>query len=232
MEILLARMMSAKNSSSSGIAPPQAALRYGSRRNRHFGEASRCAGNRDRRKRYQASGYTSWIPVPPERTTTMNRERVAAAYDAHYDVMRYIAAQRFRVPLADVRPLIHDVFVAYIRHEATIAADRAWLVKATTNACLNYWRDRKCGEPLPEIEDARELADVSARIDLLRLLARVPKRCQAVLWLRYVDGLSPEEIAQSCATKTSSGSYGRLLVHRCLRAVRDALAHPTHRGSP
>lgn len=155
----------------------------------------------------------------------MTRERVAAAYDAHYEVMRYIAAQRFRVPAADVRPLIHDVFVAFIRHNAAIGDERAWLIKAVTNACLNYWRDRKLTEPLAEIVDARELAaDISARIDLFKLLGRIPKRCRTVLWLRYVDGLSAEEIAHRCASSTSSDGYGRLLVHRCLRAVREALA--------
>lgn len=159
----------------------------------------------------------------------MKRDRVAAAYDAHYDVMRYIAAQRFRVPIADVRPLIHDVFVSYIRHEAVIAEDRAWLIKATTNACMNYWRDRKCTEPLPDMEDTRELAEVSARIDLLRLLERIPERCRDVLWQRYVEGLSAEEIARACTTKASSGGYGRLLVHRCLRAVREALADTSPR---
>lgn len=155
----------------------------------------------------------------------MIRERVAAAYDSHYDVMRYIAGQRFRVPAADIRPLIHDVFVAFMRHHAAIGDDRAWLVRAVTNACMNYWRDRKPTEALPDLTDTRELAaDVSTRVDLLRLLARIPKRCRTVLWMRYVDGLSAEEIARNCSSPASSSGYGRLLVHRCLRAVRQVLA--------
>lgn len=157
------------------------------------------------------------------------RDRVAAAYDAHYDVMRYIAAQRFRVPPSDIRPLIHDVFVRFIHHNPTIGDERSWLVTAVSNACRNYWRDRKPTEALPDITDTRRFAeDVSARVDVLRLLARIPKRCQRVLWLRYVDGLSPEEIASQCAA-SASGGYGRQLIHRCLRAVREALA-ATGRG--
>jgi RNA polymerase sigma factor (sigma-70 family) len=152
------------------------------------------------------------------------RDRVAAAYDAHYDVMRYIAAQRFRVPPSEIRPLIHDVFVRFMRATATIGDERSWLVAAVSNACRNYWRDRKPTEDLPDVMDTRRLADdASARVDVLRLLARIPKRCQTVLWLRYVDGLSPEEIASQCAQSTSGG-YGRQLIHRCLRAVREALA--------
>ena len=151
------------------------------------------------------------------------RDRVTAAYDAHYDVMRYIAAQRFRVPTSDIRPLIHDVFVSFMRHSDAIGDDRSWLVTAVSNACRNYWRDRKPTEALTDVRDTRELDEgASARVDVLRLLARIPKRCQAVLWLRYVDGLSPEEIARRCAA-SASGSYGRQLIHRCLRAVRETL---------
>jgi DNA-directed RNA polymerase specialized sigma24 family protein len=74
------------------------------------------------------------------------RDRAAAAYNAHYEAMRFIAAQKFGVPQADVRPLIHDVFLAYMRHVAVIGDDRGWLVTATRNACMNYWRDKKPGE--------------------------------------------------------------------------------------
>jgi RNA polymerase sigma factor (sigma-70 family) len=152
------------------------------------------------------------------------RDRVAAAYDAHYDVMRYIAARRFHVPPADIRPLIHDVFVAFIRHSTAIGDERSWLVAAVSNACRNYWRDKRPTEALPEVTDMARMADdVGARVDLLRLLSRIPLRCRAVLWLRYVDGLSPEEIAGRCAS-SQSGGYGRQLIHRCLRAVREALA--------
>jgi RNA polymerase sigma factor (sigma-70 family) len=155
---------------------------------------------------------------------SMTRDRVAAAYDDYYDVMRYIAAQRFRVPAADVRPLIHDVFVAFIRHHDSVVDDRAWLIRATANACLNYWRDRKPAEPLCDMIDSREIvASATARVDVSRLLARVSSRCRTVLWLRYVDGLSPEQIAQRCAQPSSSGHYGRTLVHRCLRSVREQI---------
>jgi RNA polymerase sigma factor (sigma-70 family) len=153
------------------------------------------------------------------------RDRIAAAYDAHYDVLRFIASQKFNVPNGDVRPLLHDVFVSYMRHSAIIADDRSWLVTTTKNACRNYWRDHKPTEPIPEtLLDPRHLADdVSARVDVARLLRRLPQRCRTVLWLRYVDGVGTEEIAHRCAASDSAG-YGRQLVHRCLRAAREALA--------
>jgi RNA polymerase sigma factor (sigma-70 family) len=153
------------------------------------------------------------------------RERVAAAYDTHYDVLRFIAAQKFRVPQADVRPLIHDVFVAYMRHVSAIGDDRGWLITATKHACLKYWRDAKPGVPLPEgteLFDTTALRDeVAVRLDLGSVLRRLPKRCREILWRRYVEGAEPGDIAAALAQKPTSG---RQIVHRCLRAAREALA--------
>jgi RNA polymerase sigma factor (sigma-70 family) len=151
------------------------------------------------------------------------RERAAAAYDAHYEALRFIAAQKFRVPAADVRPLIHDVFVAYMRHAARIGDDRGWLITATRHACQNYWRDAKPGTPLPDaLLDPHTLRDdVAVRLDLARLLRGVPKRCMQVLRRRFVDGAAPGEIAAELSKKRT---YGRQIVHRCLKAAREALA--------
>lgn len=151
--------------------------------------------------------------------------RVAAAYDAHYEALRFIAAQRFRIPSADVRPLIHDVFVAYIRHVAVIGDDRGWLITATKHACLNYWRDVKPGVPLPEEDgllDTDALRDdVAVRLDIANVLRRVPKGCRDVLLRRYVDGADPGDIAAALSRNRSSG---RQIVHRCLEKARAALA--------
>lgn len=152
------------------------------------------------------------------------RDRVAAAYDEYYAVLRFVAAQRFRIPEPDVRPLIHDVFVAFIRHQESVVDERSWLVAAVCNASRNFWRDKRDGAPpTDDLPDPVRIAeDAIARIDVKRVLARLPARCRAVLWSRYVEGASPDEIAQRYARSRAPG-YGRLLVHRCLRAARNAL---------
>ena len=155
-----------------------------------------------------------------------NHERVAAAYDAHYEALRAIAAHGFRVPAADVRPLIHDVFVAYMRHVSAIGDDRGWLITATRNACLNYWRDAKPGSELLEDglpDDSRTaLSDeVAVRLDLRRVLRRLHPRCREALWRRYVLGAEPGDIAVDLENKRANG---RQMIHRCLQAAREALA--------
>ncbi len=174
-----------------------------------------------RRQRYRKSRYTLGARTLPMAQTAP--ERASAAYVAHYEALRFIAARKFRVPPADVRPLIHDVFVAYMRHAMTIGDDRGWLITATKHACLNYWRDAKPGTLLPDsLLDSRALRDdVAVRLDLARVLRRVPRNCRKVLWRRYVDGEEPGDIAAELSKKRS---FGRQLVHRCLRAAREALA--------
>lgn len=171
-----------------------------------------------------AARYTSDVPRPmPHERDGTPQDRVGAAYDAHYDLLRFIATRRFRVPIGDVRPIIHDVFVAYLRHQAAIGDPRTWLVTAICNACRNYWRDKKDGEPVPDtLRDPRELAErVAARVDVARLLAAIPSECRTLLALRFIEGLDAAEIATRCAIKAGNA---RVRVHRCLEALRDALA--------
>jgi RNA polymerase sigma factor (sigma-70 family) len=192
--------------SSANITLPLAALDPS---RRVLGEASRKQENREDGSRYQVSRYTS--AVPPLGFTTMTAgNRATEAYDRLYETMRFIAARKFNIPHEDVQPLIHDVFIAFLRHEAEIGDDRQWLVTAVCNASRNYLRDRRPTEPLPEtLTDPRRLADdIAARLDLAKLLAHLPIRCRRVLWLRYVDGLDPLQIAAHCASSESAG-YGR-----------------------
>src|SRR5882724_2753451 len=88
------------------------------------------------------------------------RDRVADAYQEYYPLLRFIARQRFKIPAADIRPLIHDVFVSFMRHEKTVNDDRRWLAAAVSNACRNYWRNIRPDLPLPEdLLDSRNLVD-------------------------------------------------------------------------
>ncbi len=110
-------------------------------------------------------GYTFlvWDAMADEIDTAAH-DRITAAYERHYDLLRFIAGQRFKIPAADVRPLIHDVFVAYMRHEHAIGDSRRWLTTSVSNACRNYWRDMKPDTSLPaELLDPRELADECRR---------------------------------------------------------------------
>ncbi|MEA2239331.1 MAG: Sigma-70, region 4 [Thermoanaerobaculia bacterium] len=158
-----------------------------------------------------------------EETDADVQNRVATAYEEHYALLRFIAHRRFRVPPSDVQPLIHDVFVSFMRHEKGIGDDRRWLAAAIGNACRNYWRNLRAGVALPEeLLDPRVVAeDALARHDVAILFAHLSEACRSILRLRYLDGLDPGEIAVRCGT---SPGYVRLKVHRCLEAAKRVMA--------
>lgn len=151
----------------------------------------------------------------------LTEDRVATAYDAHYDAVRYVTTREFRVPDADADQLIHDVFVAFIRHHAGVINDEAWLVHAARNASRNYWRDLKRTEDLPPGLTA-PAPDLDGQLDLLRLLSGLSDRCRSIL-LHYAQGFSAEHIAQHCANSQSK-KYGRNMISACVNAARAALA--------
>ena len=175
---------------------------------------------------YQTGGYTSGVPDSMrDEIETGIRDRVAAAYEGYYDLLQFIAVRRYKIPRSDIRPLIHDVFVNFLRHEALVGDDRRWLTTATTNACLNYWRDRKPGVPLPEdlFDSRRVVDDTLARHDLARVLERISDDCEHLLRLHYLDELQAPEIA---ALLDTTPGYVRVKIHRCLEHARRAIAEP------
>jgi RNA polymerase sigma factor (sigma-70 family) len=185
-------------------------------------------------------GYTYGAPVrfgPPgarfamlETTNAealLPSERVEAAYRAHYDVLRFIAARRFKIPTDEICGIIHDVFLSFIRNQArvghTLADERAWLVGGVCNASRYYWRKHR-GEGLPP--DIAEYVDPSAvaedaisRLLLAGVLRSLPERCRELLRKRYSEGYTPDEIAVLASLARGSAKN---LISKCLLAARAA----------
>lgn len=152
-------------------------------------------------------------------------EQVAIAYREHYRVMEYIVARRFRVPADDVRSVIHDVFLAFIRHRSRIRDERAWLVGATFKQCCVYWRARGGDPPISDLSDETDLparvTDIEARVELNHVMGQLPSRCRHLLKLRFLEQCSSLEIARELATTVD---YARKLVHRCMLHARELVS--------
>jgi DNA-directed RNA polymerase specialized sigma24 family protein len=151
-------------------------------------------------------------------------ETIAAAYRMHFEVLEYLAVQKFHVPEDDVRGVIHDVFLAFIRNRARIREERSWLVGAMCIQCRLYWRSRGRGEVLCGLEEGAEPAaiaeDIGARVDASAVLRRLPRRCRELLHLRFFEEFSSEEIARRYATTVH---YARKLVYQCVLNARSLL---------
>jgi RNA polymerase sigma factor (sigma-70 family) len=168
------------------------------------------------------------ISTSPTPDTESPGVRAAAAYQNYYSLLEYVATRKFRVPPEDARAVIHDVFVSFIRNHLKIRRspqdERSWLVGATCNASRYYWRKHRAGEvpaDLLEPIDPVALAEAAiARVLVARVLDGLDARCREVLHGRYVEGKTPEEIAQAQTLKYGSAKN---LITKCLEAARVAL---------
>lgn len=154
-------------------------------------------------------------------------QRADAAYRAHYDLLRFIAARRFRIPDDEVCGVIHDVFVSFIRHEARVAQspadERAWLVGGVCNASRYYWRKHRGEELPPDIEEYIDPAavadDAITRLLLADVLRGLPERCRDLLRKRYSEGYTADEIGTMQSLARGSAKN---LISKCLLAARAA----------
>lgn len=158
-------------------------------------------------------------------------ERVAATYVANYRLLEFVATRRCHVPDNDVRSVIHDVFVAFLRNRPKINDDRAWLVGATFVQCRSYWRARGRDEMMADVAESEPPAngvDLALRVDASMVLRQLPRRCRELLHLRFFEQLTSEEIARRYATTIP---YARKLVHRCIVSARALFSRRTRTRS-
>ena len=81
-----------------------------------------------------------------------------------------------------------------------------WLSRITINRCINYLKKREkfvSSEEIEEIENG-SLPDINHSLDVTKLLSRLSIGTKALLSLKYVEGLSYEEIAESTGIGVSA----------------------------
>jgi RNA polymerase sigma factor (sigma-70 family) len=147
-----------------------------------------------------------------------DERQIVEVYAQHYRLLEYVAIQRFRVPAEDVLPLVHDVFVSYLRNRTRVRDTRSWLVGAMYNACKDYV-DRR---PTPSSDWSQQQRyavpePIAERVDLVAVLAQLPPQCREVLHRRFLLGYSTEEVA-SWLGKTANNA--KQIIHRCKARAR------------
>lgn len=159
--------------------------------------------------------------------------RVAEIYAEHRDAVHRLALRYGRCDHAWAEDVVHDVFVALVRHadELEDLDDvGGWLYRVATNACLGRLRREAvrenpavrwllgastAREPDPETSSAAHEAvrHVLARLELL------PPRERVVLCMLHLDGLRQQEIAEVLGL--SKGQISKL-VKRAHERIRSA----------
>ncbi|WP_338687019.1 sigma-70 family RNA polymerase sigma factor [Haloferula helveola] len=131
--------------------------------------------------------------------------------------------------------IVQDAFVRLHEHWDEVANPRAWLFRTVRNLSLNHLRDHKrervTDEP-PEWDNTggpeQQLARMEAMGAVRLLLAELPDEEQALIRLKYHEGLKYEQI--STRTGLSVGNVGYKL-HHLLKGLSMSLRRMGIEGS-
>jgi len=102
---------------------------------------------------------------------------------------------------ADAQDLTQEIWVKVyfaldnFRFESRFST---WLSRITINRCINYLKRRGklvFSENIEEVENG-SLPKINHCLDVTKLLSRLSKETKALLTLKYIDGVSYEEIAE------------------------------------
>ena len=147
-------------------------------------------------------------------------------YDTHaLRIFRYIYHRLGDQSLAE--DLTSEVFVRFLHAHATPDNAAAFLYRIAHNLVVDYLRQRQSVQlpedsPSGDREDPAYLAELeSERALLRRAIARLTPDQQQVIALKFLEGLSNEEVAR--VIDKPIGAV-KALQHRALAALRTMLA--------
>lgn len=164
----------------------------------------------------------------PMETASVRLERL---YHEHAPLLRTTAKYRHRIPPEDVDELVHDVFASWLERQPRVDDMRAYLLGATNNACLYYWRKR--AREMPLLEEHEETSDDSTvaavdrwmvQLSVAATLAQLGPKCRETLRRYYLEHQTPQSIATNLAT---TRRYVFQLLHTCRKRARDIYSRLT-----
>ncbi|HEY0323015.1 MAG TPA: sigma-70 family RNA polymerase sigma factor [Pyrinomonadaceae bacterium] len=127
-----------------------------------------------------------------------------------------------RVPRSEVDDLVQDIFLVALKRLHTLRdanAFGAWLAMITRNRAMDFYRQTRETEELPEDIVGRSFLDAEAR-EVLAVIRQLPEAYRETLVLRLVEGMTGPEIAQRTGLKPESV---RVNLHRGMKILRERL---------
>jgi RNA polymerase sigma-70 factor, ECF subfamily len=159
-------------------------------------------------------------------------------YERHrMSIYRYIAYRTQRQEVAE--DLAAEVFLnawkTVARFEERGASVRAWLLRLAYNEVIDFYRTRRSETALPADGPLMPALDgpegaLELQLDqatLLRAVRRLQEDWQQLILLRFVEGLSFEEIGVVLGKQSNAC---RQMQHRALARLRLVLAEEEERG--
>lgn len=137
---------------------------------------------------------------------------------------------KYRIPITDAEDVLQQALLALVYQWSSVRNPEAWLLGTVRNKCRLYWREQhRCPydavdpsvlEWIAEPKGPRQ-EGLNLSHDMQRVLKRLPRRCRALLLLRYGLGYSPPELAHELGYRPSS--IGKITA-RCLGALSQQMA--------
>lgn len=127
-----------------------------------------------------------------------------------------------RVPPADAGDLVQDTFAAAHRRFDSLSDDDrfgGWLMTIARNRAVDYWRRARPTTELPD-ELPQRATPPGEILDLLAAIRSLPESYAEILVMRWVEGMTGVEIAETCGM--THGSV-RVKLSRGLKMLRDKM---------
>lgn len=127
-----------------------------------------------------------------------------------------------RVPRSEVDDLVQDIFLVALKRLHTLRDTNAfggWLAMIARNRAMDFYRQSRATEELPEDIAGRSFLDTEAR-EVLAVIRQLPEAYRETLVLRLVEGMTGPEIAQRTGLKAESV---RVNLHRGMKILRERL---------
>jgi RNA polymerase sigma-70 factor, ECF subfamily len=127
-----------------------------------------------------------------------------------------------RVPRSEVDDLVQDIFLVALKRLNTLRDKNAfggWLAMIARNRAMDFYRQTRETEELPEDLVGRSFLDAEAR-EVLTVIRSLPEAYRETLVLRLVEGMTGPEIAQRTGLKAESV---RVNLHRGMKILRERL---------
>ena len=156
----------------------------------------------------------------------------ATAFDLYHDgIFRHCYFHMFKRERA--KDLMQEAFMKtweYIAQGNDIDNIQAFLYRVATNLVYNEGRKKKEAslDELqeagfePPMEDERLKRDVIAEENVMRVLQKIEEPFRQAVTMRYIEGLSPAEIAEAIGESPNAVS---VRIHRGLKLLRSLLGH-------
>ena len=173
---------------------------------------------------------TSTAPAAAEAVKTEARlvERVAAGDEEAFGELYKMFAPLVhgivlaRVPRDEVQDIVQEVFLSAYKNLHTLRdknAVGAWLAMIARNRAVEFYRQAKPTEELPEDLKGKSDARAEAR-EILTAIRSLPETYRETLVLRLIEGMTGQEIAERTGLTHESV---RVNLHRGMKILRQKL---------